>query len=137
MLGVALAVIFLMMGNGAGKTKRDAGEKWSSLFLVRPAKLAPFSSVPSTAAQKTRFPEAKGVHKGTAAFSTAVFFFRLFLFLTQRQPDAAFAQIARDFPGARIVEMHPGTMWTRDYQSNRVRVAVDANGIVTNEPHVG
>jgi len=40
-------------------------------------------------------------------------------------------------PGLNVQFMEPGTMWTRDYQENRIRVPVDADGKVNKQPSVG
>ncbi len=107
-----------------------------SLWLFLQRKVAFVARlIPCFADQKTRFPETKGMQRGKN-FPSGAFCFFCVPTLT-RGTDAAFAQIAREFPGAHIVEMKPGTMWTRDFQTNRVRVAVDEHGMVTNEPNVG
>jgi hypothetical protein len=51
--------------------------------------------------------------------------------------QAAKSHIQSQWPEADVRIMEPGKMWTRDLVSNRVRLAVDENGKVTNTGNVG
>ena len=53
------------------------------------------------------------------------------------QADEAVAHIKKQWPAADVRKMEKGQMWTRDLVHNRVRLAVDENGIVTNTGAVG
>ena len=51
--------------------------------------------------------------------------------------QAAKTHIEEQWPAVQVQIMEPGKMWTRDLVSNRVRLAVDENGKVTNTGNVG
>merc|ERR1712093_311985 len=53
------------------------------------------------------------------------------------QADEAVAHIKKQWPAADVRKMEKGQLWSRDLVFNRVRLAVDENGIVTNTGAVG
>merc|ERR1711916_148751 len=71
-------------------------------------------SMGNAAPSRDHFPEVKG--------------------LTEQE---AVAHLNREAPDAKVQVMRPGQMWTRDFVSNRLRVGIDEDGKVNNEPRFG
>ncbi len=47
------------------------------------------------------------------------------------------SRIISDRPDVRVFEIPEGSMTTMDYDVLRVRIFVNASGIVVDEPHIG